>query len=266
MFAIRIRLWLTCALLCGGAVYGQMDPQGMIIKIEQAGLFYIDLGQRDNVMAGDFFDIVADEVLTHPLTEDTLAVTQKTVGALRVRQVWEKTSLVQLLHIQGGENPMRKQIVRIKDPDRLLEIEQYNQRWMYGGTEGPSKNLALIPGLYQLKMGDKTKGWSLIGLEAAAFIAGIAYRSDSNDWKDTYDNLPAGLPEERYAFYFDGAQDRRNRSNRLFWLVGAIYAYNLVDVMWLDSGQTMNLRRSSLPLELGLDRDGRTALQWVYRF
>ena len=45
MFATRIRLWLTCALL-GGAAYGQMDPQGMIIKIEQEGLLYIDLGQR----------------------------------------------------------------------------------------------------------------------------------------------------------------------------------------------------------------------------
>jgi len=115
-------------------------------------------------------------------------------------------------------------------------------------------------------MSEKTKGGSLIGLEAVALIGALAYRTDSNDWYDTYNNLPAGLPEERYAFYFDGAQNRRNSSNRLFWLAGALYAYNLIDVMWLGTGQDMHMRRAALPLEVGVDRKGGTTLKWVHRF
>lgn len=267
MLVKRSLLWLTAVLLWGGAVQGQMDPQGLIIKTEQGGLVYIDLGQRDGVMSGDMYDIVAPDSLLYPGKPDSvIAITQKTVGALRVRQVWEKTSLAQLLHIQAGENPMLKQIVLIKDADRIMEIDKFTDRWMYGAAGGISKNAALVPGLYQLKMGEKSKGWSLIGLEAVALIGAIAYRTDSNDWYDTYNNLPAGLPEERYAFYFDGAQDRRNWSNRLFWLAGALYAYNLIDAIWLSGTQDMHLRRTALPLGLGADRRGRPTLQWVHRF
>ena len=267
MFARRILLWLTSVLLLGSTVHGQMDPQGLIIKAEQGGLVYIDLGLRDGVMSGDIYDIVAPDSLLYPGKPDSvIAITQKTLGALRVRQVWDKTALAQLLHIQSGENPMLKQIVRIKDADRIMEIDKYAERWKHAGEAGVSKNAVLIPGLYQLKMGEKNKGWSLIGLEAVALIGALAYRTDSSDWYDTYNNLPADLPEERYAFYFDGAQNRRNSSNRLFWLAGALYAYNLIDVMWLSSGQDMHMRRAALPLALGVDRKGGATLQWVHRF
>ena len=96
---------------------------------------------------------------------------------------WEKTSLAQLLHIQAGENPMLKQIVLIKDADRIMEIDKFTDRWMYGAAGGISKNAALVPGLYQLKMGEKSKGWSLIGLEAVALIGAIAYRTDSESFR-----------------------------------------------------------------------------------
>ena len=147
-----------------------------------------------------------------------------------------------------------------------MEIERFAERWTHGPTTALPKHLALVPGLYQLKMGDKGKGWGLLGLETAALIAGIAYRSDSNQWYDTYNNLPAGLNEERYEFYFDGAQNRRNWSNRFFWLAGALYTYNLIDVLWLDQGQGMHMRRAPLPFSMGVDREGRPALQMVYRF
>ena len=129
--------------------------------------------------------------------------------------------------------------------------------------------MALVPGLYHLQVGDKRKGWSLVALESASLLAAIGYRISSNDWKDQYDDLQAGLPQSEYDRYFNGAQDRRDWSNRFLWLAGAIYAYNWVDVLWLRNRATLGAREPvSRPLELaaGLSHDGTALLQVAHRF
>ena len=70
-------LCLAIALLCQIAE-AKMADKGVIIRVVE-GLVYIDQGQRDGVMEGDLFDIISHEVLSHPLTGDTLAVTPKLV-------------------------------------------------------------------------------------------------------------------------------------------------------------------------------------------
>ena len=270
MIKKTIWLCLSClVLLSGAATFGQMAPRGTVVRVMD-GLVFIDLGKRDGVMEGDLFDIMSAEVLSHPLTGDTLAITPKSVGAIRVRQVDEKLAIAELLHIQAGHDPMLMQISRVQDPERLAEIEIYLRRQMYGPGGAISRNLALIPGLYQLKTGEKNKGWTLMGLEAVSLIAGVGYRLSSNDWKDQYDNLPAGLLQSEYDRFFDGAQSRRQWSNRFFWLAGAVYVYNLADVLMLGNGMAMSASppaaRRPLALGLGLNRNGTALLQLVHRF
>jgi len=258
-------IWLCLALLCGQVAHAQMEAKGIVVRVADKMIF-IDLGRRDGVQPGDLFDILTSEVLAHPLTGDTLAVTPKSVGALRVFQVEEKISLAELLHIEGNQDPMLMKVARIQDPERLMEIEKYMERRVHMGS-GSSRNLALVPGLYQLRTGERRKGLALMGLEAASLMAGISYHFSSKDWENEYQKLDS--PTDDFDYYYKEARDRRNWSNRFFWLAGALYAYNWIDVMWTDSSPMMSLSaRSKVPLALGLglNRSGQALLQMTHRF
>lgn len=261
-------LCLACLALAGGTITeAQMTTKGIIVKVVDR-LVYIDLGKNDGVQEGDLFDIVSADVLLNPLDGDTLGVSPKNVGAIRVRRVFPKMSIAELMHIQVGEDPMTMKVARIQDAERLMEIEQYMVRGGYSGG-GVSRNLALIPGLYQLKTGGRRKGLVLMGLETVSLVAAISYRTSSTDWKEKYDELGPGRPQADYDFYYDGASSRRTRSNRFFWLAGALYAYNLVDVIWMGGSQTLAIRSgepSPMTVGMGVGRDGRAMLQVVHRF
>ena len=262
-------LCLVClALLSGAASYGQTAGEGMIVRFESE-LVYIDLGQRHGVSRGDLFDVLASEILSDPRTGDTLAVTPRTVGALRIVQVADKLSIGRLLHLEPGEDPMLKEVARVQDPDRLRQIERYVRAWQGGAGGMTEKRLALVPGRYHLEVGEKRKGWSLMALETASLLAGIGYRISSNDYKDKYDKLNPPQPASEYDFYFSEAQNRRDWSNRFFLLAGAIYAYNWVDVLWLRGRVTLSARGpDARPLEVGagMTQDGTALLQVAHRF
>ena len=264
---LKTFFWLCLAitLLCQTAE-AKMADKGVIIRVVE-GLVYIDQGQRDGVMEGDLFDIISHEVLSHPLTGDTLAVTPKSVGALRVRQVLPKMSIAQVMQLNSGFDPMLMEIARVQTPERLMEIEMLAKRTMFASM-GISRRMAFIPGLYQMKMGDERKGWTLLALDGAALAAGIGYRMNSNDWKDRYDRLPAGTAQSDFDFYFNEANDRRKRGNRFLWLAGALYAYNWVDALWMGNGG-MSYKKSQQPminLGLGFGREGNAMLQLSSRF
>ena len=93
---------LVLAML--GTAGAQLPAKGLVIK-NTDGLIFIDMGRQDNVMKGDLFDIIDNDVVLHPLSGDTLSVTPRSVGALKVLQVYPKMSLAELLHIQGGKDP-----------------------------------------------------------------------------------------------------------------------------------------------------------------
>lgn len=255
---------LVLAML--GTAGAQLPAKGLVIK-NTDGLIFIDMGRQDNVMKGDLFDIMDNDVVLHPLSGDTLSVTPRSVGALKVLQVYPKMSLAELLHIQGGKDPMLMQVAQIHSPDRLVEIERYMKQ-STATASGVSPRLSLIPGLYQYRMGEKTKGLSLLGLEATALVLGMSYRLSSNDWYAQYEELGPGLSPTDYDFYYNGASDRRSMSNRLFWLAGALYAYNLVDVMWMGGNQMpLNARvERKTDFGLGLSAEGRPMFNLMRRF
>jgi len=263
MFAKTIIPVLLASLLCiAGATEAQMPEKGLIIRVMDR-LLFIDMGHQDGVQEGDIFDIVDAEVVTHPLSGDTLSVTPRSIGALRVRQVYKKMALAELMHIQGAKNPMLMRIAAINDPERLMQVERYlKQSPMSGGV---SQRSVLIPGLYQHRMGDKTKGLGLLGVEAAALTLGIIYRIDSNNWFDSYNELPPGTAPSVFDDRFNKASDLRSWSNRFFLLAGAVYAYNLVDVMWMGGTMPMNAKRS-FSLDLGFGGKGAPLLQFTRRF
>ena len=128
------------------------------------------------------YDIITSEVLAHPLTGDTLAVTPKSIGAIQVHQVSEKMAIAKLLHLVPGEDAMLKPIAKIRDPDRLSEIERYVKRQTFRalGLDVP-RRLAVVPGLYQIRIGERKKGWGLLGVGAASLAGAIGYRASSND-------------------------------------------------------------------------------------
>lgn len=261
-------------LLAASAVEAAGRAEGMIIRVQHSAMstiVFIDVGANDGVMKGDLYDIISSEVLSHPLTGDTLAVTPMSVGAIQVHQVNEKLAIAKLLHLMPGEDAMLKPIAKVKDPDRHAEIEKLVSRARFEARGGSApRNTALIPGMYQLRVGEKQKGWALLASDAVALVAAIGYRTNSNDWKDQYNNLPAGLSESQYEFYFSRAEDRRKVSNRLFWLAGAIYAYNWADVLWLGESAKMMARTapadSGTQFGLGASSQGDPLFSIQHRF
>ena len=250
-----------------GTAGAQMPDKGLVIR-NTDGLIFIDLGRQDNVMKGDLFDVIDEDVVLHPLSGDTLSVTPKSVGALKVLQVYPKMALVELLHMQGNRDPMLMRVAQIQNPDRLVEIERYMKKSHAMAMGGASPRLSLVPGLYQLKMGDKVKGLSLLGVEVASLALGVGYRLSSDDWFTQYEDLGPGLSPTDYDFYFNEASNRHTWSNRFFLIAGALYAYNLLDVMWMGGDQMpMNASlEKKTDLGLGLDRTGRPMFNLVRRF
>ncbi len=239
------------------------SESGFIIRVMDR-LLFIDMGRQVGVREGDIFDIVEAEVVTHPLSGDTLSVTPRNVGALRVRQVYPKMALAELMHIQAGRDPMLMRIAPIQNPERLLEVERFLKQNPVDG--GPPRRLALLPGVYQYTMGSRWKGMGLLGMELAALGTGIAYRISSDDWFNQYSELPPGLAPDRYDFYFDEASNRRSISNRLFWLAGAVYVYNLIDVMWMGNGGVSMKMKKSFSMGVSYSRDGAPLVQLMRRF
>ena len=217
-----------------------MGGDGLIIRIQSADLVFIDRGSDHGMTRGELFDIVSSEMLVHPRTDSILAVTPKTVGALRILQVYPRTSLARLVQLDRGEDPMLKSISLVRDAERIAEIEEQMLRGVrIAAGMDVSRRVAVIPGVYQMRIGEIRKGWALLAAQAVSLTSAFAYRSSSNDWYDQYQNLQAGLFESDYTFYFTKAQDRRTTSNRLFWLAGALYVYNWVDILWLGGASGM---------------------------
>ncbi len=217
-----------------------MGGDGLIIRIQSADLVFIDRGSDHGMTRGELFDIVSSEMLVHPRTDSILAVTPKTVGALRILQVYPRTSLARLVQLDRGEDPMLKSISLVRDAERIAEIEEQMLRGVrIAAGMDVSRRVAVIPGVYQMRIGETRKGWALLAAQAVSLTSAFAYRSSSNDWYDQYQNLQAGLLESDYTFYFTKAQDRRTTSNRLFWLAGALYVYNWVDILWLGGASGM---------------------------
>ncbi|MEW6751538.1 MAG: FlgT C-terminal domain-containing protein [Candidatus Latescibacterota bacterium] len=257
-------LALVVAVWAAGA--GAQTPiAGMIIRVAEPPLVYIDLGARDGVHEGDLFDIVESEVVSNPLSGDTLGVSPRRVGSIRVRQVHEKVSIAELVSLDKGEDPMLMKVARIEDPGRRALVQE-QARAVRPVDAGPSLRLGLVPGLYQVRTGHAGRGGSYMAAEVGALAAAIAYRVSSLDWEKRYDEYGSD-PEDTNTGYLvtlgKGMQDRRRWSNRLFWTAGAVYALNWIDVLWSDGRAA-----SGLPFVLGagVDGNGHTLVQASWAF
>lgn len=260
-----VLLWAAvCVGLAGVPALAEDAP--MIIRVKDR-LAYIDAGAKDGLQAGEVFDILAVDVIAHPLTGDTLAVTPKSVGTLRVHQVFDKMAVARILMLDEGTDPMLARIGRVTDTERLQKIEAMMQRQaVMPMVSGVSRGLGLVPGLYQIKTESPVKGWALLGLETASLAAAIGYRVNSNDWKDSYDSLEPGTPQSEFEFFFQKASDRRRTSNRLFWVAGALYAYNWVDILWGRKAAMHMHRTPRWQAGLSLSRQGSPMLGLRHRF
>lgn len=240
----------------------QAESRGLIIGVTDH-LVYLDLGQRDGIREGELFDIVSTEVLADPLSGDTLAVTPQSVGAIRVRQVFEKVSLAELVQLEPGRDPMLMRVAPIQDPARLAEVETITVAG--GGLTGPSMVSALVPGLHQYRAGRRVKGLTLMGLEGASLAAAVTFRLSSSDWQDRYEGY-SGADVDYVVQLGEGMQSRRRWSNRFFWLSAGLYAYNLIDVRWAQRRAGGFVEAPTLDLGMGLDGQGQPLLRLVRTF
>ena len=258
----RLLTWalaLSCVLLPGLARAEAPRPEGVIIRVD-GSLAYIDAGQQQGLMEGDLLDIMSTEVLTHPLTGDTLSVTPTAVGALRVRQVFPRFAIGELVHVEPGQDPMLMPVYRIMDPERMSQVMLYAQHFAYAvAGSGVSRRRALIPGFYQFKLGSPAKGWTLLGLEAAALTAGVLCHVQSANYYDNYHGLDGRYKVEEFDRQFDKASTWHRRSNRAYWLAGAVVAYNWIDVLWLG-------KAPAVESGLEMSSQGIPLLQLAYRF
>lgn len=239
----------------------QAEPRGLIIGVTDR-LVYVDLGQRDGIREGELFDIVSTEVLSDPLSGDTLAVTPQSVGAIRVRQVFEKVSLAELVQLEPGRDPMLMRVMPIQDPARLAEVETITVTG--GGLTGPSWVSALVPGLHQYQAGRRMKGLTLMGLEGASLAAAVVFRLSSNDWQDEYENYHVN--NHHLVKLGEGMQSRRRWSNRFFWLSAGLYAYNLIEVRWAQRRAGEFIEAPTLDVGMSLDGQGQPLLCLVRTF
>ena len=266
MNAIRTVVAVLLASVAFVHASGHTHSDGLIIRYEM-GLIYIDVGQRNGVMKGDLYDIVASEVISHPLTGDTLAVTPKSVGALQVHQVLDKMSIAKVVQLEPGDDPVLKSIVKVNNPERLAEIEHFVKRNMFYSMRRQVDLLpnGLIPGVYQMGIEEIRKGRLLFGVHLASLVGGVAYRVYGNDFLDQYNNLPAGTLDKTFDHYYNKASDHRKMSNQLFWLSGAMYIYNWVDILWM--GDSANVRiQPSLDLGVKPNFSGNPMLSIMHRF
>ncbi len=225
------------------------EARGLIIEVADH-LAYLDLGQRDGISEGELFDIVSTEVLTDPSSGDTLMVTPATIGVVRVRQVFEKMSVAEILQLQPGQNPVLLRVAPIQDAERLVQLAAMAAT--VPGRAGPGAMASLVPGLYQYRSGQRAKGIALAGVEAGLLLTATAFRWSSNDWHRRYQDY-AGADEAYLVHLAEGMQSRRRWSNSLYWLSAGVYAFNFVQVRWgepADSGQP------AANTELGLRLDG----------
>lgn len=246
-------------VLLPGLARGQaLLPEGVIIRTE-GSLAYVDAGQQQGLMEGDLLDIMTSEVLTHPLSGDTLSVTPVAVGALRVRQVFARFAIGEVVHLEAGQDPMLMPVYRITDPERMSQVMLYAQHYSYeSASSGVPRHLALIPGLYQFGLGARGKGWTLLGLEVTSLTAAILCRVQSDNYYQNYHSLTTH-PVTEFDFQFERANTWHKRSNVAFWTAGAVCAYNWIDALWL--GKTPSLEGG-----MEMSSQGFPLFQLAYRF
>jgi len=265
---VALALWLSPAT--AQMPDESMGGDGLIIRIQSADLVFIDRGSDHGMTRGELFDIVSSEMLVHPRTDSILAVTPKTVGALRILQVYPLTSLARLVQLDRGEDPMLKPISLVRDAERIAEIEKQMMRGVrIAAGMDVSRRVAVIPGVYQIGIGDTRKGWAILATDAACLFAGMLYKRSSNDWLDEYRALSGQTPST-YDRYWNEAQDRNDWSRQLYWLSVAIYIYSWVDVLWLGDAVGMAYQESpARGLQAGLDfgsNGSKPLLRLTHRF
>ena len=85
------------------------------------------------------------------------------------------------------------------------------------------------------------RGYTLIGLQSGTLIGGLYFQyfcaAKRDDYAEKYNSLGAGRSQETYDLYYDGFKkyERRQKLGKYFLLsAGALYAFNLLDVMLYD--------------------------------
>ena len=111
------------------------------------------------------------------------------------------------------------------------------------------KTNGLIPGLYQLKTGQNTKGWIIAALQAGTVGSGIYLKSsDDSEWFRRYKNTASAVEADKAFRKVEDAEDRGKLGKRLLWGASIIYVVNLLDVALYDPNLDVALSPLGTPI------------------
>lgn len=137
----------------------------------------------------------------------------------------------------GSTNYNIWQLYAISDPDVLPEFDEFVKKDRYNGTP---LAMSIIPGLGQIYKGQKAKGYSILGVEAA-MVASIIY---STTQVHKWNNQASKHPE-----FYDNYRSKATtfKQWRAFCLVagGGLYVYNLLDAALSKGARYIQIKRKS---------------------
>ena len=130
----------------------------------------------------------------------------------------------------------------------LLSVFLVSSVW--ASPKNVQKTNGLIPGLYQLKTGQKTKGWIIAAVQIGTVGTGIYLKSsdDSDQWFRRYRNTTDSLQADRLFQKVNDAKDRGKLGKQLLWGAGIVYVVNLLDVALYDPNLDVTLSPMGTPI------------------
>ena len=91
-----------------------------------------------------------------------------------------------------------------------------------------------IPGLPQLNKGETIKGYGIIGGEGVTLLSGVVFWISSASEYSAYKNLGATATQADFNSHYNNSNLFGTISIMSFVFTGAVYAYSVVDAMFLS--------------------------------
>lgn len=131
------------------------------------------------------------------------------------------------------------QLFAISEPDVYPDFDEFIIKDKYSMAP---LGMSIIPGLGQIYKGQKAKGYTLLGVEAAMVASIIFATTQANHWN----NLAYKHPE-----VFDSYQSKADsfRAWRTFCFIagGGLYVYNLLDAALSKGARYIQIKRKNEP-------------------
>jgi hypothetical protein len=100
-----------------------------------------------------------------------------------------------------------------------------------------------IPGLPQLEKGETMKAYGIMGGEAVTLLSGLIFMVSSNSEYSKYKALDSTAAPAEFDSHYNKSNSYGTMSIASFALMGAVYAYSVVDAMFLSKPSPKTVKK-----------------------